>query len=1240
MIVAEAESRLHIAGHGLETPGMTGSQVEDAFVRLLDDVVSELKHRLSEIHRVASTFNIVFFGRTGSGKSTLLSAMGRLDGELVSDGRSDFTTDVQPLDWHSCRLYDTPGINGWGRTRSRPDLEERAREAVEVADIVLLCFDSQGPQASEFRKVAEWVRAYGKPVIAVLNMRNAMWRHPARVPEAAYRDGLAQTARQHADTIASELDAIDLPGVPVVAINSKRGLFARAATPFVGPAAPELDAERLAHGLEYLERWSNLPVLEQVISACIVEGASDLRLATLRDDFHARLTDLAGQVDFVAGQQQHRGVAIEGIVATWLDVLGYPDQTADESDLLGALEEARDEPFSAPVAGRLEGHARHLLRSHLYPHRARSLRAAEDLILEAFDTKRRVSNNEFESRVFDADGLAASNDAVADEANEFLSANLDLASEVAQIDIDLIDRSMPDIEGNAGWGRRGVANALRALGSLGSVTSAVLAVIATTNLWNPAGWVAAVTLAGLGLGSWLLTSFGRWTRRGAEGKRVAARSKAVADARGAVNVYFDECETRQLASILAKSWEHASPRLTALLGDALHTRNGCAALIAEAAWLRGQADAQPASPSSAEVIRRATLRVLAETDGWAPPTMDALFLGEDWVLEATDRVEPERLSDRDRERFLSVAEEERSDFSTLLAKAFPANCAGPIRQWLEGVAELQVLDQTARDELRASLALLDTPPNVVVLGDYSSGKTSLIKRMLADAGAPTPSSLRVGAGPSTSAVERYELGQMVLVDSPGLQSGQDHHDELASEALQGASLVIVVLHVNLLIGDPSRLRQLLLGHETKVGKVARTVFVIGRIDEIGVDPVRAARDFVGRRKRKQEELISILKSQGLDAGPGQVLALSADPYGLVGDRVPVAEADYVAAERVWDGVSSLCEPLLALNRARLKDLSAGAALDHARSVLRSAQRRLAMECAEIEHARVSTQRLERLLETSLAELSLLRESIEGRTRHVVEDHANELLAEALGAAPDEVEAMSKQLSSWWEDPRLASAMESLQGDVNRDITDWWKRHSSQFDRELRRFEFATNRDGFTNPPSEDRIGVDGGEGIHVAAGIMKGVHGIGKALGNRDAVYAIGKAMGAKFKPWGAVKLGAKVGKAAAVLGVVAVGFDIAEFVTDQKKEESRERARLTAAEHVRLSAEVVVSNLLSQAEGPMDYVKQRHKEITDSLEQLREQVELQEESTLDATRRSDSVALLERAGDELVEEHSGSLLT
>jgi predicted GTPase len=1239
VIVAEAESRLREAGQLLEASERGGSESEDGFFVLLDGVVSDLKDRLNESRRVASTFNIVFFGRTGAGKSTLLSALGRLNGELVSDGRSDFTTDVQPLDWQGCRLYDTPGINGWGRTRSRPDLEESAREAVEVADVVLLCFDSQSQQASEFRKVAEWVRAYRKPVIAVLNMRNAMWRHPALGSTAAHRNGLAQTAQQHADNIRGELNAIGLPGVPVVAISSQRALFARASTPFVGPAAAGLAAERLKYGLEYLDRWSNLPVLEQLISACVVEGAGDLRLAALREGFQARLRESADQVDFVADQQQQRGVAIEGTVATWLDVLGYPDPTQDGMELLSQLEAARDEPFTAPFSGRLEGQVRHLLKSHLYPHRTRSLRAAEDLILDAFDTKRRITNTEFESRVFDAKSLAKSNASVAEQANEFLSANLDLASDDARIDIDLINRSISDIQGNAGWQRRGFANALRALGTLGTAISVALPIFAATNLWNPAGWVAAAAVAGLAFGSWLLTYSGRWTRRGAEKQRVASRSKAVADARVAVNAYYEECETRQLKNILTTSWVCALPWLKDLLETALHTRNGCAALSAEATWFRGQADVLPPSPSPADVIRHATERTLSQTNGWDPPTLNALLLGEDWVFDMTQGVQPEQLSERDRQRFESAATLDRAEFSSHLAEACAATRASSTRQWLEFAGTSQVLDQRAHDELNACLALLNAPPNVVILGDYSSGKTSLIKRMLAEAGAPTPTSLHVEAGPATSAVQTYEFGQMVLVDCPGFQSGHDHHDELALQALQDAALVIVVLHVNLLIGDTSRLRQLLLGDETRVGRAARTLFVIGRIDEIGADPRGGASDFLARRQRKLEELLTILESQGLAVDPRQVLALSADPYELVGDRAPVASADYDSANRVWDGVSTLCQPLLELDNARLADLSAGASLDRARSALLSAQHRFTLDCAEIERSQAFTQQLEQLLTTSHAELRLLKGSIEQRIRHVIDDHATEVLDEALGAAPAEAEATAEQLRSWWEDPRLASAMESLEGEVERDITDWLKRHSSQFDRELRRFEFAMNRDGFSEP-SNDAVGGAVRGGIHVAAGVLKNAHGIGKALGNRDAVYAIGKAMGAKFKPWGAVKLGAKVGKAAAVLGVVSLAFDIAEFVNDQKQEQSREQARKAAVEHVRATAETVAADLLSQAGGPMEYIQQLDSEVTDGLEQLRVQSALQQQSALEATQRLDGVALLRKAGDELAESPRERVIT
>lgn len=1234
-IVADAESRLGNVREELNSRGRIDSKKEDGFLRVLEEVVGDLGDRLVESRRAARTFNIAFFGRTGTGKSTLLSALGGLNGDLVSDGRSDFTTEVQSLDWHGCRLYDTPGINGWGRTRPQPDLEEAAREAVEVADVVLLCFDSQSQQASEFRKVADWVRAYRKPVIAVLNVRNPMWRHPSRVPSPAQRSGLARMVQQHSDNITTELEAIALPDVPVVAINSQRALFARASTPFTGPGAIDLEANHSAYGLDYLNRWSNLPVLEELIAACIVEGAADLRLATLREGLQACLREWAGEVERVAGEQQARGAAIERVVAEWLSVLGYPNDawrsdltgTRDGADLLTLLEAARREPFTASVSGRLEGHARHLLRSHLYPHRVKSLHAAEDLILNAFESKKRVWDAEFDRRVFDIAPLAKTVATVARQAGEFVADNLHLAGVNASIDVNLINRARSEVLGNTGINRRRVANVLKATGLLSGTASAILGVIALTNFWNPAGWSAAAIFAGLGILSAVLNAFGKRTRKRAEEKRVGARASAVAEGRAVVNAFFDKCETDQLARILVTSRSRAGGRLAELLSDALHTRWGSQILIEEAAWLRAQADSQTPTKSPAEVIQRAVERVHTLSDARRPSTASSLLLGEDWVGNTDDASDAADLSQVDRERLERAGKAARAEFAAYLTGRFRAERIPLIRQWLGSAYSSEFLDEQTQAGIAAAQSLLDSPPRVVVVGDYSSGKTSLVKRLLAEAETETATGLRVEASPVTSALRHYRFGPLDLVDVPGFQSGRDSHDAAAAEAAQDAALVIVVLHVNLLIGDTSALERLLVGDEASIGSASRTIFVIGRIDEVGVDPHFAARDFLVRRHRKIEELLTIFRSKSIVVRPQQVLAVAADPYGLVGDRSPVTQADYAPAARVWDGVAALCEPLLSLDGERLLSLAAEAALDRARSALRLAKHRVECEIDDLDEAQSARARLERLVEISLAELRLLTRSIKGRTRRVAEDHASEVLAEALGAGPDAVDVMAKRLDTWWEDPRLGSAMDSLSVEIERELDEWSRRHASEFDRELKRFEFAAE----TKRSGKDQGGGLAG-GVHAAAVGVKHVGVVVKAIGNRDAVYAIGKALGAKFKPWGAVKLGAKVGKAGAILGVVSVGFDIMDWAMDAKKEARRELARQTAAEHIRATTDDVVAGLLDQEEGPMNYVREVDALFAGHLQQLVDQGLRQQQSMVDAAHRRDGMMELHAAGESLAE--------
>lgn len=1232
-IVVEAESRLRSVGRELPSGGRRRRR-RDGFFALLGDVVDDLKDNLAESRRAASTFNIVFFGRTGAGKSTLLSALGGLNGELVSDGHSDFTTDVQPLDWWGCRLYDTPGIAGWGRTRPKAELEEAARVAVEVADVVLLCFDTQSQQAAEFSKVAEWVRTYRKPVIAVLNIRNAMWRHPARVVSPTARAGLSRTAQQHADNITSELEAIGLPDVPVVAIQSKRALFARALIPFGGPAASELESERAMYGVEYLDRWSNLPVLEQLISSCIVEGASDLRLSALREGLQSRLRIWADRVDRVEVDLEARGLALEGVVDEWLNVLGYPDadwrranlSRRDDTDVLTLLEKARGEPFRAPVSGRLESHVRHLLRSHLYPQRMESLRKAENLIVEAFDSDEVVPQDEFDLRVYDSTAIAMSIATVAGQGGDFLSASVNLATFDARIDLSEIDRSAQAVRGDAGLGGRRAADFLRGAGLLGTGAGAVLAVIAAANIWNPGGWLAAAILGGLALYSGLTSFFGKNTRKRAEAERAGERARALANARSSVNAYFEECEARQLQQLLGEARKLAAEPLSDLIEDCLHTRWGRGKLRDEEAWLRTQADDQPRATSPSEVIRRAIDRLHALSSDSASLSASQLLLGEDWIADSDDGRSLTALDDGDLDRFREAARVARAGFARHLAKTTGDVRLEAVRQWLSDLANSAHLDEVATSEVTIAQSLIRNPPVLVVIGDYSSGKTSLVKRMLADSESATPDGLAVAAQPATSEARRYGFGPWELVDAPGFQSGRDDHDSAAVAAVRDAALVVVVLHVNLLIGDTSRLEQLLLGDETTVGKAASTVFVIGRMDEVGADPRLAPRDFLVRRRRKVEELLGILRSKGLVVAPEQVLAVAADPYGLVGDRSPVTREAYAAEYRVWDGVSTLSEPLLQTEAQPAAERAAQAALDRGRSALLAAQQRLRHDIADLDGAQNAADRVSRLLETSLAELHLLEQSIESRTRRTVNDHASEMITEALGAGPDQADALAKKLESWWEDPRLGSAMDTLWVEIDRELDEWSKRHASELEREIRRLEFAVNAATQRGRDAKDALA----GGVRVAAHGAKHLGDIAKAVGNRDAVYAIVKAVGGKFKPWGAVKLGANVAKVGAVLGVVAVGLDIADWVMSQQQEDAREKARKQAVDYVRDTAGDVVADILSRDGGPMGYIEQVGKDLTDQSAQLRQDAEGRAQAMTYAERHLNGIIDLHAIGEQL----------
>ncbi|MFD7736634.1 GTPase, partial [Kitasatospora phosalacinea] len=405
------------------TAGTDDDRLLEQGVALVQQITDELIELTGRRLGALDTFNLVLFGRTGAGKSSLREALTRGDGESISPlGESDWTTGTIAQRWRGCQVVDTPGIAGWGRTTTRTELEESAREALVLADVVILCFDSQSQQAAEFAKVAEWIAAYGKPVVAVLNNRNPLWRFPTRVPAAQARRTLSRAVAEHAQNITDELARIGLHHVPVVALQTKRAVFARAVLPYLGPDGRTLHLHRAEAGSpEALLDWSNLPALERLLGRALGRDAVGLRLGALVRQIggaYARAQErLREEVEeparFYAEQTEltvERMLTVLGAPATVLadGAPGGPDgsdgPTAAEERLVAALaelERLRGGRFQAPPLGEAARYGEHLVLAALAPEREAARRRAEQVIDRAMETGEVVGPEAFAARVFD-----------------------------------------------------------------------------------------------------------------------------------------------------------------------------------------------------------------------------------------------------------------------------------------------------------------------------------------------------------------------------------------------------------------------------------------------------------------------------------------------------------------------------------------------------------------------------------------------------------------------------------------------------------------------------------------------------------------------------------------------------------------------------------------------------------------------------------------------------------------------
>ncbi|WDD30188.1 50S ribosome-binding GTPase (plasmid) [Nostoc sp. UHCC 0926] len=1199
----------------------SNQNVADEFIALINEASPKIEELFKRQQRELSTFKIVLFGRTGTGKSTLIEAFVGGNGNTVSFGDSDWTTQIASEKWNSCVFVDTPGVCGWGRTNSREELEQKAQHAVETADLVLLCFDSQNQTASEFNKVADWIQKYGKPVVVVFNSRNRVWRmpHHKAATTVQQRKNISQQVREQTDNIRDELENMRLFDIPIVALSSQRALYARIKEPFDGPYQENYKEEvvryRKQYGLENLEKWSNFPTLEKLIIEAISSNAVGLRLGMLQEQTRGVLHSINNDLCLLQQEAQKASNFFEGYIKRNLNIVGdpnsrqsFPKEPDGKVDLLTKLEQLRQEPFQARIEGEYQVHAKRLLSAMLEPLRSESQSKAQQLVLDAFDNGQQLSEEDVKNRVFDSEAIKQAANSIVQEAEEYLQRKLKLERKETELDVKYITRPINKVNGNKNTGWQWVNYAAMGGSFLGSMVY-VLGCLALGNFWNPLGWTAAVA-TGVSvispLASLAFSLLRNYANKQVEKTRLSKRREALSQLLQTVNESYDTL-TQKIVEETSKLGQKALVEtLDPLLRDAIALRLIQQETQSTEAYLINIINEIPSRISAQKLLLDAANSVEQKCF----PNISApglkLWLGEDWISDSIG-LKPEGRTDGKnvsnpitwvknilKEQPFKAKFSQIADYGNSLQPGTAARWLNETRQILTPAD-----DEIAKLFNELDIFSKDQKARLHLYGDYNTGKTSFIKRLLINAGLDIPENLEVRGNPTTTVVDKYEWEGIWLVDNPGFQSTRANDTDVALDSVADASAIIYLFNPNLITGDSNTIDLVLKGDEKRgiLPKTDRTFFIINRCDELGVDPTESPKEYSRLCQRKKEELVLALNSRGIFITIQQVFCMSSDPYGLVGNRRDVNSKDF-DSYRDWDGFDSFVNAFVS-KRSEIKKMGADWL------ILEAAVARFSKLITRVTEAEENLEKKDRLinhmcqiLSEAIGNADRIEAEIKRELRlRIVKDHTDGLVKDTLSAVGEaQIQAQAKLLSQWWKDDAFQNEFKQWYKKAQNQISHLVKNTEDLMERRIYSAEFentfpeiANNSNTIDNPLPAQNSWLNG-----LTTFIRKTSRTIVPFSDN----VATGIVEILELSP----RLAPKIAQAIPLVTIFSLGIEVITQVNDETKRKKRENSRKNLIAKIEQSREEFCRLWLEETERPNEnHISERHTNIRLPIGYLRE---------------------------------------
>ena len=440
-------------------------------------------------------------------------------------------------------------------------------------------------------------------------------------------------------------------------------------------------------------------------------------------------------------------------------------------------------------------------------------------------------------------------------------------------------------------------------------------------------------------------------------------------------------------------------------------------------------------------------------------------------------------------------------------------------------------------------------PRMVLTGQYSSGKSTLIKALTDGA-----AQVVIDSGVATDSIEVFDWDGLVdLVDTPGVQAGLADHDELAEEALRSADLVLFTVTVDLFddrsvehlrhVTDGLRKGPQLLVVVTKCRTLAAADGVreaavreaLGTFSEMvpwvecdaytylrglqAADPSLAARHLAASRMDQVKDAINLIsRTRGNLArfrGPLQQVALAAGEALAVLTNDPNEEAVLTVLARQRTALTT---------RRGLID----SALDRQEAYFRTACIRAAERFVDtVESIEESPSPDWSGLDDASAalntELSSANETFVEKVRAILASQYADLTSEVreIEASPYARQLVTLDIQGDVEAPSIQAdpgvASQSGQGPAR--VPAWGPKATGH----LNRFKNAWGA----------------GSGVKNSAGST-----------GHEIVYKTGKFLGKKFKPWQAVRWANNVGKVAKFgSAVLPVALEVYAVVSEERQE-------------------------------------------------------------------------------------------